>query len=189
MQLCCVKFVGDCGIARWSGGATTTLPFFISMQDILGDWQNAAGSFQKVYPHEYRRAIEQMKAEQEQEELLATHGATDALAALKAASEAASKDNVPEHSYLDYLPPTPEVRTFFLTQMTLLYQGLFVACTVVVRGSCYVAGAVCVGVGGMRVWCSFVAGGSVRRGVELLWCCAVMGIMLLLDRTIYICWV
>lgn len=79
------------------------------VQDILDTWETAYGSFTKVFPHEYRRALEQMKAEKEQEELLAAHGEGDALAVLKAATEAAAKDNAPEHSYLDYLPPAPQV--------------------------------------------------------------------------------
>ena len=77
------------------------------MQDILSNWAAAAGSFQKVFPHEYRRALEQLAAERAQGDLLAAHdegGGGDALAALKAASEAAAakaKDDAPEHSYLD----------------------------------------------------------------------------------------
>ena len=69
-------------------------------EEILGDWDAAAGSFQKVYPHEYRRALEEIEAKRAQEELLAQHDGTDALAALKAAAA--------EHSYLDYQPPEPK---------------------------------------------------------------------------------
>lgn len=108
----CVLFIVS---RRHSVTETTTV------QDILSNWQSAAGTFQKVYPRDYRRALEQMKAEQQQEELLAAHGEGDALAALKAAADAAAKDDAPEHSYLDYLPPAPEVCTPF----ALLYAMLF----------------------------------------------------------------
>lgn len=99
------------------------------MQDILSNWETAAGKFHKVFPHEYRRALEQIAAEKQQEELLAEHDGTDALAALKAAADAVGKDDAREHSYLDYLPPTPEVRMHaYLPTRMLCGRGSVVLC-------------------------------------------------------------
>lgn len=68
-------------------------------KDILADFDAEVANFRKVYPHEYRRALLEMEAKKAQEELLAQHDGTDALAALKSAAA--------EHSYLDYKPPAP----------------------------------------------------------------------------------
>jgi glutamate synthase (NADH) len=66
--------------------------------EILAEFDGKLGSFWKVYPHEYRRALVQLEAERAQEELLNQHDGSDALAALKAATERS-------HSYVDYAPP------------------------------------------------------------------------------------
>lgn len=69
-------------------------------EEILADFGASVRSFRKVYPHEYRRALLEIEAKRAQEELLAKHDGSDALAELKAVAE--------EHSYLDYRPPAPK---------------------------------------------------------------------------------
>ena len=66
--------------------------------ELLADWDAAVGKFVKVFPHEYARALRQMEAEKQQEDLLAAHDGSDAMAALKASLSKA-------HDYQQYSPP------------------------------------------------------------------------------------
>jgi glutamate synthase (NADH) len=68
-------------------------------QGILADFDvTVKERFVKVFPHEYARALRQLAAEKEQEDLLATHDGTDAMEALKKALAKA-------HDYQSYAPP------------------------------------------------------------------------------------
>jgi hypothetical protein len=69
---------------------------------VLDDFDTVVSQhFVKVYPHEYARALRQLAAEKDQEDLLSKFEGTDALAALKQAADKA-------HAYTGYVPPPPQ---------------------------------------------------------------------------------